>query len=269
MNVDRGMAEVNGARLYYEVAGAGEPVVLIHGFTLDTRMWDQQFAVFAERYRVLRYDARGFGRSDLPGALPYSHADDLHVLLAHLDLMPATLIGLSMGGGIAADVAVAYPEAVCALVLVDAAVGGHVWSAAWQASHALMWERGRASDITTARRLWLDHGLFAPAREQPAVAASLERIVGDYSGWHWVNTNPSRGLQPPAMSQIQRVAAPTLVVVGEHDLPDFHACAECLRRDMSDARLVVLPGAGHMANMETPERFNTVVLEFLSRLPAA
>src|SRR5690349_14993808 len=96
-----GVADVNGTRLFYEIAGAGPALVLLHGFSLDARMWDAQFAAFAQRYRVLRYDARGFGRSGVPGAEHYSHADDLHALLGHLGIAQAALIGFSLGGGIA------------------------------------------------------------------------------------------------------------------------------------------------------------------------
>src|SRR3712207_1103532 len=107
MGVESGFAAVNGTRLYYEVAGEGTPVALIHGFTLDTRMWDDQFLPLAAHYRVVRYDARGFGRSDLPTGEPYSPHDDLRALLEHLGLGPAAITGLSMGGGIAADFAIA------------------------------------------------------------------------------------------------------------------------------------------------------------------
>ena len=83
MSVESGFAAVNSTRLYYELAGSGTPVALIHGFTLDTRMWDDQFQPLAEHYRVLRYDARGFGRSDLPTDEPFSPHDDLRALLEH------------------------------------------------------------------------------------------------------------------------------------------------------------------------------------------
>jgi len=93
---EQGFGEVNGARLYDEVAGSGPPLALIHGFTLDTRMWDDQFATFAERHRVVRYDARGFGRSTPIGKAEYAHVDDLAALLRHLNMPRAAILGLSM-----------------------------------------------------------------------------------------------------------------------------------------------------------------------------
>jgi pimeloyl-ACP methyl ester carboxylesterase len=91
------LVKVNGARLWLEVAGVGEAVVFVHGFSLDARMWDAQFEVFARRCRAVRFDARGFGRSSLPDE-PSGHADDLRTILDHLEIKGATIVGLSMGG---------------------------------------------------------------------------------------------------------------------------------------------------------------------------
>ncbi len=127
MQIDTGFADVNGIRLYYEIAGSGHPLVFIHGFTLDTRMWDDQFEVFAQHYRVLRYDARGFGKSTLPTSEPYSPAEDLRALMKYLGIEHAHIIGLSMGGLIAVDFAVTYPESTDTLIPVDAALSGYQW----------------------------------------------------------------------------------------------------------------------------------------------
>ncbi|MEK7328872.1 MAG: alpha/beta hydrolase, partial [Chloroflexota bacterium] len=101
MQTHTGFAEVNGTRLYYEVAGSGQPLVLIHGFSLDTRMWGDQFETFARHYQVVRYDLRGFGQSAVPSNEPYTHADDLNNLLHYLKIDSVHLVGLSLGGGVA------------------------------------------------------------------------------------------------------------------------------------------------------------------------
>jgi pimeloyl-ACP methyl ester carboxylesterase len=99
-----GYAEVNGTRLYYETAGAGHPLVLIHGYTLDSRMWDDQFETLSKKYRVLRYDLRGFGKSAYPSPdKSYCHTEDLRALLDYLKISKAYVMGLSMGGGIAVE----------------------------------------------------------------------------------------------------------------------------------------------------------------------
>jgi pimeloyl-ACP methyl ester carboxylesterase len=260
------MADVNGTQLYYEMAGAGLPVVFVHGFTLDTRMWDAQFDVFAERYQAIRYDVRGFGRSPVGDVTSYSALDDLQALLDHLGIESAALVGLSMGGGIVTSFALAHPKRTRALITVDSNLWGHVWSEGWGASFAP--QRGilRESGVAGVKQFWLAHPLFGPASEKPAVRQQLKQIVDDYSGWHWQNRDPERGLDPPTAQRLAEIQAPTLVVVGERDLPDFQSIADRLAREISNARKVVLPGVGHMANMEDPSGFNEAALEFLAGL---
>ena len=128
-SVESGFADVNDASIYYEIAGKGDPLVLVHGFTLDTRMWDDQLSEFSKRYRVIRYDARGFGKSSVPEeGKPYSHAKDLKGLLDRLNVRKASVIGLSMGGSIAINFALEYPDYVSSLIPVDAVLGGFRWS---------------------------------------------------------------------------------------------------------------------------------------------
>jgi pimeloyl-ACP methyl ester carboxylesterase len=98
------------------------------------------------------------------------------------------------------------------------------------------------------------------------VAARLWQMVGDYSGWHWGNRDPQRGHDPPAAERLREIGVPTLVILGEKDLPDFHAIAKGIADDVPDARKVILPGVGHMANMEAPERFNAEALDFLAAI---
>lgn len=264
MNTRTGFAELSGGRLYYEIAGSGQPLVFVHGFSLDARMWDDQFEAFASRYRVLRYDLRGFGRSDVP-TQPYSPADDLKALLTQVGMDRAHLVGLSLGGGIAVDFALAYPESLSALIPVDLALGGYQWSEAWDQSVIPIWKHGRGGNVEAARQLWIDHPLFAPALAGPA-GARLRQMMRDYSGWHWVHHDPGHGLEPPAAGRLGTIRTPTLVVLGEQDLPDFQAMANMLHQQIPGAQKAVLPGVGHMSNMESPERFNEVVLHFLEEI---
>ncbi|MGQ0604196.1 MAG: alpha/beta fold hydrolase [Anaerolineales bacterium] len=253
-------AKLDDATLYYETVGEGPPLVLIHGFALDARMWDDQVAPFAERHRLLRYDLRGFGRSSPPTA-EYAHTDDLAALMHHLGLDSAHVIGLSMGGGVAADFALAYPERVRSLVLVDAALGGFPWSVDWgHISRA-----ARADGVAAGQAAFLNDGLFEAIRALPAPWARLQQIVNDYSGFHWLNPSTERRPTHEPFTQLERLTAPILVLVGERDLPDFRRIADAIAQRAPNARNVVLPSLGHMPNMEAPERFNPLVMEFLRK----
>jgi pimeloyl-ACP methyl ester carboxylesterase len=266
MQTQTGLAEVNGTQLYYEAAGEGAPVVLVHGFSLDHRMWDDQFEAFAQQLQVIRYDLRGFGRSALPDGGAYAHQDDLKGLLDHLGLSQAHLVGLSLGGAIAIDFALAYPTRVRSLVLVDAVLRGFQWSPEQSALDGAIWKTAARSGIAAAKAQWLGHPLFAPAQANAHAAPHLTRIVGDYSGWHFVNDDHQRHEDPPASQRLEEMTAPTLIVVGERDLPDFRRIAELLLQ-IPKAHKVVLPLAGHMSNMEAPGQFSDIVLEFLAKVP--
>jgi len=267
--VDRGKADVPGASLYYETSGKGQSVVLIHAFMLDTRTWDDQFEAYSRSYRVIRYDARGFGRSSVPRAgEPYSHSDDLAALLDRLDAGPAHVVGVSMGGRFALDFAVTYPDRLRSLTVIDPVVGGWPWSRKWLVSYAPILEAARRGDIAAAKEAWLGHPLFAPLREKPAVAQRMRQMVNDYSGWHLVNRDPARVPQPPTVSQLSNVLAPTYVLVGERDLPEFQMIATHVGRGIPGAQQATIAGAGHLASMESPQRANDLVLGFLAGLQA-
>jgi pimeloyl-ACP methyl ester carboxylesterase len=254
---------VNGTRLYYEDAGVGKPLVLIHGNTLDTRMWDDQFASFAQHYRVVRYDMRGYGQSAMPTADPYSPAQDLKCLLAHLGIPRAHILGLSRGGAVALDFALAYPEATDTLMLADTGLWKFDWGEFGEFASGVR-SVALASGVETARQCWLGGAIFAAAMEQSEVAARLKEMVRDYSGWHWLNSEALALSDTSLMQQLKNLVAPVLVLVGERDLQDFQRIAEMLVSAVPGAHKTVLPAVGHLSNMEGPVRFNEAVLRFLA-----
>jgi pimeloyl-ACP methyl ester carboxylesterase len=259
-----GVAHVNGARLAYAISGDGPPVVFIHGYTFDRRMWRTQAPAFATRHRVITYDVRGHGESSVAGSAPYADVDDLRALLDHLDVTAAHLVGLSMGGGIAIDVALTHPERVRSLVLVDSALNGWTFSPAWQADLTALGDAIARGDVATATALWLALPLFTTTLAQPAPAADVRAMVEDYAHRHRFQPADQRSPQPPARQRLEQITAPTLVIVGEHDIADFQALSAELARRIPGARQLVLPGAGHMANMDQPAAFNAAVLAFLA-----
>ena len=266
--VSTGTAVVNGTKLYYEIAGppTTEVLVFLHQFSLDSRMWDEQFYEFARAYRVLRYDARGFGRSGpIEGA--YSVRDDLRALLDHLAISRAHLIGLSMGARYATDFALVNPQRVRSLVLVDPTVSGLAFSPIFAGEFQRALTAGRAGRIAEAKRYWLASSLFATTRERSDVMARVRTMLGDYSGWHFAHEDPASALNPLAARRLSQVRPPTLLVVGERSHPDAIAMAARLYREIPLARRVVIKEVGHLPNMESPAAFNRALTEFLTNPP--
>jgi 3-oxoadipate enol-lactonase len=226
-------------------------------------MWDDQMDVLSERFTVVRYDLRGFGRSPA-STESYAHADDLLALLDRLGLGAVDLVGLSLGGGAAINFAILHPNRVRRMVVVDPSLGGFKWSAGFGAAQAALRAAITERGIEGGREAWLAMPIFRETLARPAAAARLRAQVADYSGWHWSHPDVGRALTPPAIDRLGSIAAPTLVVVGERDVPDCHAIADTLARGIAGARKVVIPGAGHLANMDEPEAFNRALLDFLT-----
>jgi 3-oxoadipate enol-lactonase len=266
VNYQDGYIDIDGSSIYYEEVGAGNPVVLLHGFSLDRRMWDAQWEFLSSRYRVLRYDLRGFGKSAPPTTKPYTHADDLFALIDHLGLDRVDLIGLSLGGGAAINAAILCPDRVRALIVVDPSLGGFRWSSEFTAAQAAIRATAKDAGIEGARAQWLSLPIFRAAMSNPRVAERLVSIVGDYAGWHWLHADPGRPFSPPAIDRLQEISAPTLVIVGELDTADFQSIASTLESRISRAQKVVLPDVGHTANLEAQAQFNETVGAFLAEV---
>jgi 3-oxoadipate enol-lactonase len=253
---------MDGGQLRYSTAGTGEPIVLIHGLGLDAAMWDPQWPVLQKEFRVIRYDLRGFGSSTVPTG-PYSHCDDLLGLLDFLGARPAHVVGLSMGGRVALRFALEQPASVRSLTLIDSALDGYAWSSEWTRRMDAILDAARNGGADTAKRLWLAHELFAPAKLHPIIAAALTAMVDRYTAWHWRNADPARRPGSPAIKELANVAAPTLVLIGELDLPDFQTIARRLAAGIPRATLRAIAGAGHMTNMEAPATVNELLLAHL------
>ncbi len=167
-----------------KLKGKGPPIVLIHGWTLDTTMWDDQFDEFAKRYKVLRYDLRGYAKSRSKTQEPFTHHDDLKALMDHLKIKNAAIIGLSMGGTIAINFTLTYPEYVSALATVDSSIENctspHM--AAFNRSMNPIFSNGKEKGVESARSYWMGMPLFKPAVENPRCSGSLRRLWGDTVG---------------------------------------------------------------------------------------
>ncbi len=266
MSRTTGTVGVNGAELYYEVAGEGGPLVLVHAGISDSRIWDAQVDAFSRRYRTIRHDLRGFGRSPMVEG-PYSHHADLLALLDALDVGRAAFVGCSQGGGAVIDFALENPERVGALVLVGSAVGGfefdegtpQEWDELVAADEAGDLERVSELEV----RMWVDGPRRGPEVVDPAVRDLVREMNLIALKNEALELGEERELQPPAATRLSQIQAPTLVLVGEVDRTRTLAAADLLAKDLPNARKVVMPGTAHLPNMERPEEFNRLVLDFL------
>jgi 3-oxoadipate enol-lactonase len=266
-----GFASVHSGRLYYEVAGSGDAVVFVHGNLGDRRHWDLQFETFAKHFRTIRYDVRGFGRSSLPSeGQHYSHYEDLQALLDHLGVKRAHLIGWSMGSGVVVDFAIALPERARSLVTVGPWAFGYS-SVATQEIFSGMQEVQTAlaeGDRSLATEAWMTSPFFRNAIVDPAAGERFRIIANDYSFWHFANADPQKTLQPNAAGRVADIRSPTLIVAGERDLAACLELAESFVKIIPGSRRVVIAGAGHLMQMEKPEEFNRIVLDFISAIEA-
>lgn len=263
-----GFAKVNGTRLYYEMKGKGPTVVFLHSGGFDRRMWDDQFTAFSDRYTVIRYDVRGYGKSPAP-TKPYSDDEDLYQLLKYLKVQKAHFIGLSMGGRIAIDFTLTHPQMVASLTAVAPGLSGFPFSPEDTIELMKIVYSIQNDDGTPAGEAWLRSPYNAAAMENPAVAAKLRPIAIENSKVWLINILFPRPPFPLAVQRLSEIHAPILLILGDRDVPMITKIVETLEKNISGARKILIPGAGHMVNVEKPEEFNKTVLEFLDNQQAA
>ncbi len=263
-----GYVPVPGGQLYYEERGAGPAVLLMHAGIADHTMWDAQVDHFSERYRTVRYDLRGFGRSTMPQG-DFAPHEDLRALFRHLGIERAALVGVSISGGIAVDFALAFPGMIWALVPVAAGLDGYDWSgdetlARLGADEKAALEAGdfdRAVELNV--RLWADGPGRSPGQVDSAVRAKVRQMQraiferGDPAG-------EPLSLEPLAIERLEEICAPTLAVVGDQDVPAIIEITDIIAARVPGARKAVIRDAAHVPNMERPDEFNRLVLDFLA-----
>jgi len=256
---------IDGVEMAYDDASEGPPVLLLHAGIADRTMWEDVMPMLAERHRVVAPDFRGFGETALPDG-PFVYAADVAALLDGLGIERAHVIGVSMGGHVALDLALAKPHLVDRLVLVGAGIDG--WehdpalTAAW-ADEEAAFERGELDEVAWMNvRTWLD----GPTREAGDVPTALRRRVFEMQRLALDHENPAATggwLTPSRRERLGDVAAPTLVLVGELDQRGFRRIARYLAGEIPGARFEELPGVAHLPPLERPEAFARAVLPFL------
>ena len=260
-DIKKGFAEVNGAKLYYEITGNGEPIVLIHGNGGDCRHWDNQFISFSKNHRVIRYDVRGFGKSSLPEiGIEYSHFDDQKELMKYHNIEKAHIIGTSMGAGLATDFVLAYPH----MCLSDIAVGPWVFGFTTPEVEKMF---SKVSSILESKGekaaldYWCDKVFVYKHTGEIA-----KKISEDYHFWHYKNINPAVYLTPPAVEQLENIQVPTLIMVGEYDYPPCVEVGDLMEKQIPNNEKIIVRNADHGMAFDKSNDINQLILDFLERL---
>lgn len=259
---------VNGARLYVERHGDGPPLVLVHAGIADCRQWDDQLEAFAQAHSVIRYDHRGWGRSDGPAG-PVAFHEDLYGLLRALGVERAHVLGISMGGTFAIDFALAHPTMVSSLILVGSWLSGFsvpasdAERAVWAAFEAAL----SAGQLDRANELEVDlklAGIYRTPDSAPQAVRqrlleihrpAFDRLAEREAMTPWLKS------EPLAVARLGEITAPTLVMYGDLDVPAVPLIAAKLGSEIRGAQTVVMRGTAHVPNMEQPHEFNRIVLE--------
>jgi len=256
-----GYVKVGADSLYFECVGTGPVVVLIHDGLVHREVWDAQVRPLAETFTVVRYDRRAYGNSPSPSE-PFSNVEDLNRLFEHLGIDRATLVGMSAGGGLAIDFTLRYPEKVTSLVLVGAVVAGfpytqHFWS---RGGHL----PGAIESVPP------EQFLAYVVSDDPYViysgnGAARQRLRMLMEGRRLPRQSPfvRPAPGPPAAERLSEIRIPTLILVGEFDIPDVHAHAGAINHGIRSSTRDVLSKAGHLIPFEQPAVFNAKVLAFL------
>jgi 3-oxoadipate enol-lactonase len=257
---------LNGTRIHYERSGTGSPLLLIHAGIADSRMWAPQVQAFANDFDMIRPDLRGYGDSELPPG-SYSLLSDLIALLDNLEVDRVHVVGCSMGGALAIDFVLEHPDRVDRLVLVGSGVSGSNLAEADAALAVEIEAAEKTRDLDAVNRaevrLWVD----GPRRPEGSAPAAIRELVLDMNGRalrsDWDSAEDER-LDPPAIDRLSEITAPTLVIVGDEDLPHTSANADLIASRIAGSRTVVIKDAAHLPSLERPEEFNRVVLDFLT-----
>lgn len=264
-----GFIDVVKTKLYYEEMGDGHPLIMLHGGLLDRRMWDDQFEVFAKKYRVIRFDARNHGDSKgVPDT--FRQYEDLHKVLNQLHIEKAALMGLSLGGRIAIDFAIAYPEKTSAIILAAPGASGYEFkSEAFQKNNEKLEQAFSQGDIKMGIEYFQQAWTDGPYREPSEVDLSVRERVKNMalnSIKVWEPQSIMTELDPPAIGRLDEIKAPTLAIVGDLDMPGILEIVDLVIANVPGAKKKIIPGVAHMVNMEKPAEFNAAVLEFLDKL---
>ena len=269
--IKSGFANIDNAKIYYETAGEGIPLLMIHAGVADHRQWNNEFTAFAQGYQVIRYDMRGYGKSE-PVEGEFSHMSDLVSLLDALEIHePLVVMGCSMGGGLAMDFALTYPARARALIMVDSGPSGLELDVPTPSKFAEAEKAFEAGDLDLVAKIetqiWFDGMDRTPQQVNPAMRGLLyemDRLALSHEVRQLGKRLPNS--QTPAFDRLGDLNIPVLVIVGSHDTPYMLAAADYMTERIPTARKVIIEDAAHLPNMDQPHEFQEIVKDFLESL---
>jgi 3-oxoadipate enol-lactonase len=263
-------ATVNGNEYYYEEKGSGFPIVFGNSLLFDHRMWDQQVETLSSRYRCITYDFLGHGGSSV-GAEGYSLEDEaanLHALMEQWGASPAHMVGLSMGGMVDMRLALAHPEDVRSLALLDTSAEEEVAERQpqYEAMAAAARARGPESVVDAVVPFFFSQG-FQQSHPEPVAAFRQQFIASNFDGIELATQAVTR--RTSVLDKISQIKLPTLVIVGSDDISTTPDRAQHIAEGIAGARLETIAGSGHMTAIEQPERISQLLSEFLAQVDSA
>lgn len=252
-----------GCCFHYKIVGEGKPVLFLHGNGMDMRMWQPQIEALGDNMKMILMDMRGFGASEVTELVPFSFWEDAVALLKHLELETVDVVGMSLGGAVAMDMAVQKPEMVSSLVLIDAGVSGYPDKLSFPVKLKPVMELAQENNLDEAKSRWLEQDFFAVSKRDTKVFGAIQQMVDSFSGFYWQHGDLEQKMEPRSGRRLAELDMPTLVLVGEHDLRDFRVMSEYIAEQIDDAVLQVIASAGHVSTMDQPEQVNAILRDFL------
>jgi pimeloyl-ACP methyl ester carboxylesterase len=265
MESTKGYVKLSNVEMYYETAGQGEPVLLVHGIDGDSRMWEPQFWALAKHFHVIRFDLRGFGNTVMPAG-NFQLLDDMRDLLLELGHEFAHIMGYSYGGTVAPSFAIKYPNLVKSLILIGPGMVGHNWSPLVQDYFQKFQDTFKNNDKNEMMRLLKWKSVYGPHRKQEGLDQICKLL--DKMFLHALAIEPRKGTPLPTgdtRGELHTIDVPALILSGELDFDDYHSIAEFYYNKIKNSELVTISGAAHFMNLEKPDVVNQHAIRFLMK----
>jgi 3-oxoadipate enol-lactonase len=259
-----GYLDVGGSKIYYETRGSGPAIVLLHDGLLSSVTWDEVWEPLATKHRVIRYDRRGYGRSE-PPLKSYSSTEDLRKLLTYLKVQHAVIVGSSSGGALAIDFAIAHPEMVDGLFLIGPVLHGKEFSEQFLERARRNNEPMERGDIKAWATNWSQDRFLIASAKEAARRKIYEQLVENAVKLKKFDAALEEKLSPPASQRLSEVNAPTLIVVGNVDAADVHRHCDAIKTGIRDSERFMVKDAGHLIQLEKPDEVVKKVEDFAQR----